>query len=76
MNDEELRDLAQYIKAGYLGALRSNGDNFTDASATVFSDYVIARFQSLMAIEDASRDQQIALAARREYAIKGAGAIL
>lgn len=46
--DKELEELKEYIRASYLGALRSDGHGVTDASATVFSDYVMIRIQSIL----------------------------
>lgn len=67
MNDGEtierdLADLERYIKAGYLGALRSDGNSITDTTATVFGDYVMMRVQHLLKTRDTSRDQQTAKA--------------
>jgi hypothetical protein len=62
--DEELAGLREYLRAAYLGAMRSNGDSSTDAPATAFSHYVMVRVGSLLHKRDKCRDQQIALDAQ------------
>lgn len=62
--DKELTDIANDLKAVYIGALRANGDNWTDSPATAFSDSIMVRVKALLHNRDKSRDQQIALEAQ------------
>lgn len=48
LQEKDLEDLERYIKGGYLGALRSDGHNITDAAATAFADYVMLRIHALL----------------------------
>lgn len=47
-----LEELEDYLKRSYIGALRSDSSGLTDASATVFADYVMTRIGGLL------RDQE------------------
>ncbi len=53
-HEMDLEDLERYVKGSYLGALRSDGFGITDASATIFSEYVMVRVQSLLKQHDSA----------------------
>jgi len=64
--EDELQDLRNYLKGAYHSALRSNGDNFSDAPATAFSDYAINRVYKLL------HDQKKTLTAHTDAKVKEA----